>query len=447
MAAGGGILPGRAKTKYLYLLQLMASTMISFIALYTAVFLLMTGIGLLGTYLPLRLTLEGVSAQMVGFVMSAYYLGMIVGAFQCHRLIKSVGHIRAFAAFAALTTAFIMLHGMYMSPLFWGLLRFFCGISTIGLYMVIESWLNECAEPASRGRVLSIYMVMSFLGMGIGQQLLNFGEQQKMQMFYLVGLMVALSLVPVAVTRSIHPQLPKFERFNIVELFRRAPTGMLGCFSSGMLNGAFYSIGPVFCHQIGLSVSELSLVMTVTIIGGLVLQWPVGTLSDRFDRTYMLAFLGLSIAILSIVILLLAEKSYSAFLVLMVVFGGLIFTLYPVSVARAHDVFDADDIVPVSSVLLLFYGIGATIGPVLASTVMASMNSGYGLYAYFSVIAFLYGVVTFYLRHREIITVVSAEDSSEFVIIKNTSPMAAVIDPRIDVGDKVVDDVDGGGDR
>jgi len=259
--------------------------------------------------------------------------------------------------------------------------------------------------------------------------------------------MVALSLVPVAVTRSIHPQLPKFERFNIVELFRRAPTGMLGCFSSGMLNGAFYSIGPVFCHQIGLSVSELSLVMTVTIIGGLVLQWPVGTLSDRFDRTYMLAFLGLSIAILSIVILLLAEKSYSAFLVLMVVFGGLIFTLYPVSVARAHDVFDADDIVPVSSVLLLFYGIGATIGPVLASTVMASMNSGYGLYAYFSVIAFLYGVVTFYLRHREIITVVSAEDSSEFVIIKNTSPMAAVIDPRIDVGDKVVDDVDGGGDR
>jgi MFS family permease len=413
--------------------------MLSFVALYTAVFLLMTGIGLLGTYLPLRLTLEAVSAQMVGFVMSAYYLGMIVGAFQCHRLIKSVGHIRAFAAFAALTTAIVMLHGIYISPLFWGVLRFFCGISTIGLYMVIESWLNECAEPSSRGRVLSIYMVMSFLGMGVGQQLLNLGEKQNMQMFYLVGLMVALCLVPVAVTRSIHPQLPKFERFNAIKLFRRAPTGMLGCLSSGMLNGAFYSIGPVFCHQIGLSVSQLSLVMTVTIMGGLVLQWPVGTLSDRFDRTYVLAFLGLTIAILSIIILLLAEKSYSAFLVLMVVFGGLIFTLYPVSVARAHDVFNPEDIVPVSSVLLLSYGIGAAIGPVLATTTMSLMHSGYGLYAYFSVVALLYGVITFLLRHREFITVVPAEDNSEFVIIKNTSPMAAVIDPRVELGDKEVD--------
>lgn len=411
-----------------------------FVALFTATLLLLTGVGLLGTYLPLQLTVQGVSAQIIGLVMSANFFGMLVGAFQCHKLIKSVGHIRAFTALAALATAIVMLHGIYSSLIFWGILRFFSGISTIGLYMVIESWLNECTQPDSRGKVMAIYMVMSYMGMAIGQQLLTFGNTFDLQIFYMVGLMLVLCLVPVAVTRSIHPEAPVFEHLGVFELLRKTPTGMLGCFSSGLLSSAFYAIGPVFCHQIGLTISELSLVMTVTILGGMLLQWPVGIVSDRFDRTYVLATIGLLTACISIAVWFFAGKSYLLFLLLMFVFGGLLFTLYPVAVARAHDVFDQKDTVPVSSALLLSYGAGATIGPVLASTVMSATNSAYGLFIYCLIVAAMYAFITFFLRNRQIITVVAAEDNTAFVVMKNSSPVAASIDPRSLASDSFDDD-------
>ena len=413
----------------------MATLLLPFVALYTATLLLLIGVGLLGTFLSLQLTVEGVSAQTIGVVMSANFFGMLVGAFQCHKLIKSVGHIRAFTAFAALATAVVMLHGMHSSPAFWGILRFFTGISTIGLYMVIESWLNECTQAHSRGKVLAIYMVMSYMGMAIGQQLLNFGNAYNLEILYIVGLMLVLCLVPVAVTHSIHPQSPEFEHFDVREVFRKTPTGMLGCFSSGLLNSAFYAIGPVFCYQIGLTVSELSLVMTVTILGGMLLQWPMGAISDKFDRTYVLAAIGLMTTLISVAILFLAGESFFFFLLLMSIFGGLLFTLYPVSVARAHDVFDIKDIVPVSSALLLSYGAGATIGPILASAVMFLTDNAYGLFTYCSLIAALYALITFYLRNRQLITVVAAEDNSAFVVLKNSSPVAAVINPHSEVID------------
>lgn len=408
----------------------------SFIALYVAVFFLMTGVGLLGTYLPLRLTIEGASAQVVGYVMSSYFFGMFIGAFYCHRLVRSVGHIRAFAAFAALTTAIVMLHGMYIAPLFWGMLRFLAGLSTMGIYMVIESWLNECAEPQSRGRVLSIYMVLCYLGMSVGQQLLNVVDIHDPRLFFIVGLMLVLSLVPLSVTHSIHPEIPDFKQFNVMKLFRKAPVGMLGCFSAGLMNSAFYSMGPVFCHQVGLTVTQLSMVMTVTIFGGLLLQWPVGTLSDRFDRTFVLSFIGMVIALLCVSIIVTAEKSFWGFLLAMTVFGGLIFTVYPVAVARAHDVFDVKEIVPASSVLLLCYGIGATAGPIFASMAMMYAETAYGLFGYCALVAALYGITTYYLRKKEIITVVLVEDNTDFVVTNNTSPMMVHIDPRNEIDTK-----------
>ncbi len=398
-----------------------------FLALYTAVFLLLAGIGLLGTYLPLQLTLAGVPAQTIGLVTSSYFAGMLVGAFQCHRLVQSVGHIRSFAAFAALVTAVVMLHGLYMEPLFWGILRFLAGIATIGLYMVIESWLNECSQPQLRGKVLAMYMVMSYLGMGVGQQLLNLGNSYSLPLFYLVGLLLALCLVPITLTHSIYPQLPAVERINAFELFRKAPTGMLGCVCAGLLSSAFYAIGPVFCHQIGLSVPQLTTVMTATIFGGMALQWPIGTVSDRCDRTYVLIFLGFMVMVLGIVIFFFAATSYGVLLVLMAVFGGMTFTLYPVAVARAHDIFEPGDIVAVSSVLLFSYGTGATAGPLLASMVMASLGSAYGLFAFCSLVGGSYALLTLFLRSQKIITVVEPEDNSDFVLLKSSSPVAANI--------------------
>lgn len=405
----------------------MATVFLPFIALYSAVLLLMTGIGLLGTFLPVQLTVAGASTQTIGMVASSYFVGMLVGTFLCHRLIRSVGHIRSFAALAALVTAVVMLHGLYLDAVFWSVLRFLSGLATIGLYMIIESWLNECTQRHQRGKVLAIYMIMSYLGMTLGQQLLNFGNTFNLPMFYVVGLMLALCLVPVTLTHSIHPQLPDFERINALELFRKAPTGMLGCLSAGLLSSAFYSISPVFCHLIGLSISQLTLVMTVTILGGMLLQWPIGSLSDNFDRTYVLVFLGFMVALLSLAIFYSAGSSYALFLALMTAFGGLAFTLYPVAVARTHDLFEAKDIVPVSSVLMLSYGVGASMGPILASSTMTFVGSPYGLFVYFSAVGAGYAMVTLYLRKQKIVTVVASEDNSDFILMKNTSPITAAI--------------------
>lgn len=408
----------------------MVAPSLSFLALYAAVFLLLLGMGLLGTLLSLRLTIGGVPAPVTGLIMAAYYAGLVLGSFFCHHLVERVGHIRAFAAFAAVTTATVMLHGLYVSPLAWGILRLLTGMTTIGLYMVIESWLSECSEPRTRGRVFSIYMVLSYLGLGLGQLLLNLGDASGPALFFVTGIFLVLCLVPVAVTRSIHPEIPRAVRFNLLALLRRAPLGMLGCLAAGLVNSAFYAMGPVFGSRIGLSVSEVSVFMSATIFGGLLFQWPVGAISDRCDRTRVLPLLAASMAGVSLLVMLTARLSFAWLLASMGVFGGLAFTVYPVAMARTHDLFEARDIVSVSSALLLSYGIGASIGPIAASGWMALVKSPYGLYLYCAMAGALYAAAGFYFRRREIVAVVPVADQVQFVPMQNTSPVAMALDPR-----------------
>jgi MFS family permease len=328
-----------------------------------------------------------------------------------------------------------MLHGLFISPVSWGLLRFLAGFSTIGVYTVIESWLNECTAPTSRGRVMSVYMIVCYLGMGSGQFFLNIGHVQNTALFLVISLLLVLCIVPVVVTRSIHPELPEFGQVNMVRLFRKAPVGMLGCFLAGLLNGAFYSMFPVFCHKIGLLVTNLATVMSVTRLSGLALQWPVGAISDRFDRTYVLGSISLGIALISAVVVFAADHSFILFLASMILFGGFTFTVYPVAVARAHDLFEPADIVPASSALLLCYCIGGTAGPTLASLTMMTSGTAYGFFGYCFLVSLVSAITIFYLRKKEIITIVSVEDSSTFVAMKSTSPAAVLLDPRTDLSD------------
>jgi MFS family permease len=407
-----------------------------FIALYSSVALLMMGLGLLNTYLGFRLSIEGVSTQVTGMVLSAYFVGLVAGTTWCRKIIRSVGHIRGFAVFAAVTTAVVMIHGMYTSPLLWAGLRFVAGISNMGLFMVIESWLNECAEPAERGRIFSIYMIVTYMGSSVGQQLLNVGDVHSQTLFLVAGVFVVLSSIPVAVTHTIRPKLPKIEQIAMKTIFKKAPIGILGCFASGMLHSAFYTMGPVFAHQIHLSVAQISWFMTLTVFGGLVFQWPVGMMSDRLDRTLVLPGLGIILVMISIVILLSAPYSFTMLLVATAIFGGVFFAIYPVAVARTHDIFDAQDVVKVSSVLLLCYGIGAIFGPMLSSFVMAVSNTPYGLYFYLISISSLYAVVTLVLRRKESVRIVLAADQVDFVIMETTSDVAMHMDPRLETAEE-----------
>jgi MFS family permease len=406
----------------------MFATLSSFLALYTAVFSLLMGMGLLGTFLSLRMTMAGFSPLATGMVQAAYYLGLVAGSLSCPRLVRRVGHIRAFAALAAVTTATVMLHGIHFSAPGWGVLRLVTGMSNIGLFMVIESWLNECTAPEARGRVFSIYMVLSYLGIGIGQFLLNLGDPRGEGLFFLAGILLALCTVPVSVTSAISPTMPASSRLTLRELLRKTPLGMLGCLTAGLLNSGFYALGPVFGHAIGLNVSQISLLMGAGVLGGLTLQWPVGTVSDRFDRTLVLPVLAALIAILSLVVLLATRASFAALLTAMALYGGIGFTLYPVAVARGHDLFAPAEVVAVSSGLLFSYGVGASIGPVLAA---AAMSFGpHGLFAYTALVAGGYAVLAAWLRTLEAVAIVPVAEQGVFMPMKSTSPVAMVIDPR-----------------
>jgi MFS family permease len=415
----------------------MVSTLLSFGALFTSALFFLMGGGVLNTQLSLRLTQAGYSTPTIGITLAFYFLGLVFGYFLCHRLIQRVGHIRSFAVFAAAATIIIILHGLYISAAFWATLRFFNGISNFGLFMIIESWLNECTQSHTRGRVFSIYMTITYMGIGIGQQLLNFGDEGGQDLFLIAALLFSLSLIPVSVTRSIHPELPPPARYTFKALFQKVPVGMLGCFAAGLINSAFFSMAPVFGTKIGLSVFQLSWLMSITVLGGFAVQWIIGVVSDRFDRTLILVIVACLVALLSLGIVINKATSYYWFLVEMAIFGGLMFAVYPVAVARANDVFEGKDAVAVSSALLLCYSIGAVFGPILASITMTLLSTPFGLFAYWSLVAGVFALITIYLKHKERITIIDPDDQVNFVPMKSTSSVAMLLDPRADAqGDK-----------
>lgn len=409
----------------------MVTTLHAFSSLFYAVFILLSGVGLLSTFLSLRMTVEGYSAQVTGLVMSGFFVGLIIGSFICHRLIQRVGHIRSFAVFAALCSASVLVHGLCMSPWIWALLRVITGIVIIGLYMVIESWLNECAQPEERGRVFSVYMLTTYLGLGVGQFLLMAADVMRPDYFMIIGILFTMSIVPVSVTGSINPQMPERVAFNVFKIIRKAPLGMAGCLAAGMLNSTIYSLGPVFAYNIGLPINQVSLFMGFVILSGMAFQYPIGMLSDRFDRSLVLGALGLAVAIAAGLIIAYPGERSLYLLGLSVVYGGLAFTIYPVAVAHSHDFFEPSEIVAVSSALLLSFGIGGSVGPTLASLFMVPPLGAKGMFAFIALVSGFYGMAVLWVRTRRP-EHLEVEDPVPFMVTRSTSPAAAVLDPRSD---------------
>ncbi len=404
----------------------MLRTFSAFLALFTAVFILMLGSGLQGTLLSLRLTVEGTPKYITGLVMSFFYAGLVLGSFVCPKLVRRVGHIRTFAALGALNTAAALLHALHVSPLSWSVLRVITGFSMMGLYMVVESWLSERSEPGTRGRVFSLYMSLTFLGLGLGQFMLNLGQIEGQGLFLLIGVFFALCLVPVCLTSAVHPELPEVTYFSSRRLFRDAPFSIIGCTVAGLNAGAFYSLAPVFAHEMGLSSARVAQYMGVAIISGLVLQWPVGTLSDRFPRRRVLALLSLGVAAASLATVNLAERSPELLLVLAALYGGVAFTLYPVAIAHANDHIEPTDMVPASAALILFYGCGAFAGPISAAALMSAVGPS-GVYLFITLCTLVLGTGAWFYREKD---KVATADQVHCIPVPRTSPVASVLDPR-----------------
>jgi len=397
----------------------------SFLALLIATTFLTMGIGLLNSLLSINMRLQGSGNQTIGLVMSCNYLGIIMGIYFCQPIIQHVGHIRAFAAFGAVVTAISLLHGLYMSPWFWAGLRIGFGLCVTGLFMVIESWLNEKVEPVFRGRLLSIYMILVYFGLGSGQLLLNLSDVQGKNLFMIAAIVSAVCLVPISITRAVNPQPLEVPRYNMVKLFQLAPLSMVGSFTAGLINSSFYALGPIFGLDIGLQVSQVSLFMSITVWAGLLFQYPVGLLSDRLDRLTVLSVQGFLVAAVSLGIAMLGRSNLGTLLPMTACFG-VVFTIYPVSMARAQDNIEKQDIVPVSAALILFFGIGACFGPVTSSLIISKVGP-WGLYYFTAACGGILGVVAWIYRHK---LPSNVEDQVAFVPIPRTSPVVSHFDPR-----------------
>jgi len=379
----------------------------------------------MSSLLSINMRLQGYGDQVIGLVMSANYLGILTGVYFGQRIVQKVGHIRGFAVFAAVMTAVALTHGLYMSAWLWGLLRIFNGICVTGLFMVLESWLNEKVEPVFRGRLLSIYMVLVYFGIGSGQFLLNVSDVASQSIFMLAAILFSLCLVPISITGAVNPQPLEVPRYNFVKLFQLAPLSMVAVFISGLINSSFYAMAPMVTLDMGLSVPQVSLYMSLTIWAGLLFQFPVGFFSDRLDRLTVLYSLGFLVCSVSVGMILLGRINLGLLYTLTICFG-IVFSIYTVAMARAQDNIDKKEIVPVSAALILFFGIGACFGPI-TSSLLVSILGPFGLYYFTAFCGGCLGLIVWSLRKRLASTLAEQVPT---IPIPRTSPVVGAIDPR-----------------
>ena len=333
--------------------------------------ILLTGQGLQGTLVPVRAALENFTTLSIGLMGAAYFLGFTYGCWKGSKFIQAVGHIRVFAAMTAAASAVPLLHGLWVNSWVWGSLRFVTGFCFAILYLVIESWLNESSSNDNRGKVFSVYILINMTVLGIGQQMLLFSDPLDLNLFALASVLVSLAAVPVLMSTSDTPKAIEHARLDFRYLYKNSPVGMLGTFASGLTNGAFWAMAPVFSVAMSNSISVTANFMTAVVLGGAIGQWPLGWLSDQIDRRHVLAAAAFIGFIVAGFMWFAGDRLASGSIILLAaVWGSVAFPVYSISVAHANDRAETGNFVMVSAGLLLMYGIGAIIGPFLASAMM-----------------------------------------------------------------------------
>ncbi len=409
----------------------MFSFFVAIAALILGYFFTMLGYGLLSTLLGVRAVAEGFPTEVTGLVMSAYYAGFVIGTQVADKLIGRVGHIRAFAVFAATTSIAAVAHAILVDPIAWGVLRLAGGFGMAGLSMVTESWLNERATNENRGRVLSVYMLTVFIGIGAGQFLLVLGSPEGFMLFSIAAILFCLALIPVSLTRATSPAPIESSRFTLAKMWRLSPLALVGMFAGGLITGAFSGMGAVFATEVGLDTAGISRMMAIAVLGGLLLQWPLGRLSDKWDRRWVLTVIGLGIALASVGLVVTADGSGLAFDAFALVFGGFSYTMYSVATAHANDFIEPEDLVQAAGGLLLAFGVGAVAGPFAASLVMAAIGPA-GLFVHTAVAAS--ACTAFALVRMRARPTLPSEERDAFVAQPQgapvTTPMAYQLDPR-----------------
>ncbi len=407
--------------------------------------LMLLATGTFNTFAGVRGGIEGFPRPLIGAMMSAFYIGTIVGAWFCGRIIQRVGHIRAFSALAALSAAVVLLHPFLLEPVPWIILRGLLGFCSAGLYMCTESWLNERVTSDTRGSVLSLHAMVSFLGFGGGQLMLTVGDPATTELFMIAALLFAIGVLPVALTRGSNPEPRDADSFGPVQLFRAAPVASMSCVAAGLAISSLFGMGPPFAQALDFTVGQISALMTALILSGLLLQFPVGWLSDRLDRRAVIAAVALFAAVAGVAISALVGVQRLgdgfawtdhgvALLALATLFGALIATLYPLGVAYANDYLGPDERVQAAGGLVLAYGLGSVGGPLFAAGVMELIGP-IGLFVYNAAVGVLLFVFALYRATRRSWAGTQEKEPFQLVPEATGTPGGWEYDPRWDEPD------------
>lgn len=396
-----------------------------------AVFLL-AGNALLATSAAVGMDDAGYGPVVTGVVVTGYFIGFGVGSLRAERVVARVGHVRAFAGFAAVLAAAALGHAIVApAALAWFLLRLLAGFSIAGLYLVTESWMDRAGEGTDRGRLLSVYMVTTHLAIVAGQLLFAApgAEEAPFRRYAVAALFVCVGVVPVALYTVHAPPDEEHATLSLAALGRVAPLGLFAALGAGAIGGALYGMGPVYAKGMLGPAGGVSAFMTATVLGGLLAQVPVGRFSDRVDRRRVLAgsAAGASLAALLFVPARLALGVPAATLGIAALVGALALTLYPLALAHVFDRVDRKDALAAVGSMLAAYGFGSAAGPLLVSTSMHALGpDGFPLFLATVGVA-VAGYAAYRIGHVEGVPV---EDQEPFVPLSRTSSALAEIDPR-----------------
>ncbi|MBB3312844.1 MFS family permease [Rhizobium sp. BK196] len=398
----------------------MTRNLLSVAALLFGTLFLFMGNGLQGILLPVRGNLEGYATTTLGLLGTSWAAGFVIGCLVAPKIVRRVGHVRAFSGFIAIIAIIALVSGIVIDPVWWVILRAVTGFSTAGTSMIIESWLNERANNESRGAIFSLYIGITLLGVVGGQLMIPLEDVRTPVLFMICGIFYCIAMLPTTLSTAASPQPLKAVKLDLPALYRNSPVSCLGILLVGIANGAYGTLGAVFGAGAGLSDTSIAVMMSATIFAGAIMQLPAGRLSDRIDRRYVLAAMSAIAALAGLLIFVLHPSSPAFLIGLVILYGAVANTLYPIAVAHANDFAASEDFVKVSGGLLLLYGIGTVIGPTIGGPVMSVISP----HALFLVTALAHLLITGYAIVRSRIrAAIPASDRDAYTTIPTaTSP-------------------------
>lgn len=405
--------------------------LLSATSVFLAAMLFVAGAMMLTTTVGLRLTLEGFSSGATGLILSCQAIGFVVGTQVGPPLIRRVGHIRVFSAFAALVCTAALLHGALVNGVLWGALRFVAGMCGAVMLVVLESWISAHALPAARGRVMGIYMIIYYASGAGGQYLVGVSPPEDYRSFSLAAGLLVLSLVPLAMTGLAAPAVANAGRLGLRALYRVSPIATVGAFAAGFSLSSFYQLAPVSMARLGVATPIVAHYMAAAVFASMLLQFPLGRLADRWDRRKLIAAIAIAASLSASIVATAGSTSLAALFAATILFMALMASLYPTCLGQMHNRLQGENPVAANAGQLLCYGLGTCIGPLICGVAMGQLGPA-GLFVTVGSVLVSYAVfVAWRLRViAETRALATGAQPSVMVMGESTTAMAQM-DPRV----------------